>query len=64
MAFEDYNYSLYNKYILKDPDNAEFEDEAAMLKRLQMQKMSSTGLVTGCCQDEEYLPLQSKVLKD
>ena len=34
MAFEDYNYSLYNKYILKDPDNLESENEETIMKRL------------------------------
>ena len=62
MAFEDYNYSLYNKYILKDPDNEDSENEETMLKRLQLKKLP--GLDLGENQDEEYLPLKVKVLKD
>jgi hypothetical protein len=34
MEFEDYNYGYYNKYILKDPDNNDSDDEEATIKRL------------------------------
>jgi hypothetical protein len=41
MAFEDYNYGHYNKYILKDPEHVDSDDEEATIKRLQMRKLKS-----------------------
>ena len=39
MAFEDYNYGLYNKYILKDPDHVDnSDDDEAALKRFLAKK--------------------------
>ena len=60
MAFEDYNYGLYNKYILKDPDANDSEDEETMMKKLQLKKLNqgkSGNLGIEMNQDGEFLPL-------
>lgn len=58
MAFEDYNYGHYNKYILKDPEHVDSDDEEATIKRLQMRKLKSLQGMNIDDSDGEYLPLK------